>query len=295
MFDAQTHKAAVPPHDNTPIMEEMLRLRHELAQLLGYNSYAEVSLLDKTAPSVSAVEALIFDLRDKCLAISKVEMAEVADFALKHGQEEPLEEFDIAYWTQQLRQARYNFDGEQLKPYFPMTKVLSGLFDFVLELFGIRVEPADGVQETWHPDVQFFQMRAVEAPGEPVIAQFFMDPYARPGDKRHGCWNEVVVSRSKVLRTELASVRLPVFALMNTLTPPVDDKPVLMSHREVELLLHNFGYGLRAALSSADYTAASQPYGIEWDAVEIPSMFLRMFCTSRRKRHLVLISFQCPP
>ncbi|ETV95088.1 hypothetical protein H310_11371 [Aphanomyces invadans] len=99
MFDAHTHKAAVPPHDNTPIMEEMLRLRHELAQLLGYNSYAEVSLLDKTAPSVSAVEALIFDLRDKCLAISKVEMAEVADFALKHGQEEPLEAFDIAYWS----------------------------------------------------------------------------------------------------------------------------------------------------------------------------------------------------
>ncbi|CAK4460972.1 unnamed protein product [Aphanomyces euteiches] len=136
-------------------------------------------------------------------------------------------------------------------------------------------------EETWHPDVQYYQIRATEEPGEPVIAQFYLDLYARPGEKRSGAWIEVVAGRSRVLRSEKAHVRLPVFALMFNYSPPVDDKPYLMTFVEVQSLFVMFGFGLRIGLTAAEHTAATRPHGIEWDAAGYSSQFMQNFCFHR--------------
>ncbi|CAK4628827.1 unnamed protein product [Aphanomyces euteiches] len=160
--------AGSPPYDNTPVLLEMLQLRQECANLLGYSTFAEMNLADKMAPTVDVVQETLRELRDKCFAVASVEMLELQAFAASHGQTAPLEPWDINYWVERMRKEKYNLSEELIQSYFPLPTVLTNMFEFISKLFGVRIEPADGL-ETWHPDVQTYQIRAIEQPDEPVV------------------------------------------------------------------------------------------------------------------------------
>ncbi|CAK4090523.1 unnamed protein product [Aphanomyces euteiches] len=262
------------PFDNTPVIREMLQLRQEKAHLLGYATFAEMNLADKMAPSVDIVQEMLCELWDKCHDVAVVEMLELKTFAKSHGQTTPLGAWDVQYWMGQMRKERYAIDPEIIEAYFPLSSVLPRMFAFLSKLFGICIETAQESEETWHPDVEYYEIRAMDQPGEPVIAQFYLDLYSRPGEKMSGGWIEVVAARSRVLRSEKTNVRIPVFALMFNYSPPVDGKSCLLSLSEVQELFVVFGFGLRIALTAAEYTATSRPHGIEWDAVGFSSQFL---------------------
>ncbi|KAH9116536.1 hypothetical protein LEN26_012873 [Aphanomyces euteiches] len=272
---AQRLIASSEPHDNTPVIQEMLQLRQEKAQLLGYTTFAEMNLADKMAPSVQVVQETLRELRDNCFAIAAVEVDEVNAFAEVHGQTAPVETWDIKYWVERMRKEKYAIDDEVIRPYFPLSTVLPRIFEFLTKLFGISIETADESEETWHPDVLFYQIRAKEQPGEPVIAQFYLDLFARPGEKMKMSWIEVVASRSRVLQSDKNNVRIPVFALMFNYLPPA------RCYLNVSNLFVVLGFGLRIGLTSADHTEASRPHGIEWDVVGFSSQFMRNFSYHR--------------
>ncbi|KAH9128997.1 hypothetical protein AeMF1_000914 [Aphanomyces euteiches] len=268
--------------DNRPIMEEILALRHERAELLGFNSFAELSLAMKMAPSVLSVTQMINDLRDAAYPTAERELRALHEYAVAHGQSEPLEASDFEYWREQLRQETVVLDSEAMKEYFPQARVLDGMFELATELFGIRVESGDASVETWHPDVKFFQIRALERPGEPAIAYFYFDPYARPGQKRVGSWTEMFVTRSKLFGTPETPVRLPVFSIVNNQFPPVDENaPSLMSIDDILHLFRNFGHGFRIALTQAEYGLASHFNGVEMEALELAPNLWQYFCYNR--------------
>ncbi|CAK4071974.1 unnamed protein product [Aphanomyces euteiches] len=160
--------AGSPPYDNTRVLLEMLQLRQERANLLGYSTFAEMNLADKMAPTVDVVQETLRELRDKCFAVASVEMLELQAFAAAHGQTAPLEPWDINYWVERMRKEKYDLSEELIQSYFPLPTVLTNMFEFISKLFGVRIEPADGL-ETWHPDVQTYQIRAIEQPDEPVV------------------------------------------------------------------------------------------------------------------------------
>ncbi|RHY39973.1 hypothetical protein DYB34_012726 [Aphanomyces astaci] len=259
LYGAFVSKASTPPYDNAPVIQEMLQLRQSRARLLGFRTFADLSLQDKMAPSVAVVEDMLRDLCDKVLPLARAELDEVQVFAAAHGHVPPLAQWDISYWSEKLRKDRYEVDDESIKPYFPFARA------------------ADGLEETWHPDVRYFQIRAMDEPSTPVIGHFYVDPYTRPGQKNAGTWCDTIVSRSKVLRTDKAPVRLPVFSLSCNQPPPVDAASSgLMAFGGVQNLFHTFGYGLRDVFTSAEYTAASSADGIEYDAIEIAPQFLSL-------------------
>ncbi|CAK4165428.1 unnamed protein product, partial [Aphanomyces euteiches] len=287
--------ASTEPFDNMPVIQEMLQLRQEKARLLGYATFAEMSLADKMAPSVDVVQEMLCELWDKCVDVATVEMQELTAFAKARGQTTPIETWDYPYWYSrpifpamshcvrvgEMCKEKYAIDPEIIDAYFPLSSVLPRMLDFLSKLFGISIETAEESEETWHPDVQYYQIRAVEQPGQPVIAQFYLDLYARPGEKKSASWIEVVAARSRILRSEKSNVRIPVFALMFSYPPPVDGKSFLLSIADVQYLLSTFGFGLRIALTAGEYTATSRPHGIEWDAVGFSSQFLVNVCYHR--------------
>ncbi|CAK4165114.1 unnamed protein product [Aphanomyces euteiches] len=283
--------AGSPPYDNTRVLLEMLQLRQERANLLGYSTFAEMNLADKMAPTVDVVQETLRELRDKCFAVASVEMLELQAFAAAHGQTAPLEPWDINYWVERMRKEKYDLSEELIQSYFPLPTVLTNMFEFISKLFGVRIEPADGL-ETWHPDVQTYQIRAIEQPDEPVVSQFYLDLYARPGEKKTNGWIEVVVARSRVLRSEKAPVRLPVFALMFNYPRPVDDKPCLLTSVDTETMFAVLGFGLRIGLTGAEYTATGRPHGIEWDAVGFSSQFMRNFRFHRETMQSISSHFE---
>ncbi|KAF0685909.1 Aste57867_22262 [Aphanomyces stellatus] len=273
--------ASQPPHDNVPVIHEILCLRKEQAQLLGLDSFAELSLATKMAPSVEAVETMIESLQGEFLAASKAEIASLEAFATTHGQPEQLQAWDIAYWSEQVQRADFDFKEEDVAQYFPLQRVLDAIFELTKQLFGVRIEMADGKVDTWHPDVHFFEMRAMDEPGEPVIAAFYLDLFARPGEKIRGAWMEAFVNRSEVFGTETMHVRVPVYCLGVNLTQPTYDGPCLMTVRDLTLLFNVFGYGLRMALTCANYTASSSPNVIEWDCFELTGELMKKFLFDR--------------
>ncbi|EQC34874.1 oligopeptidase A [Saprolegnia diclina VS20] len=279
LYRANATKASIAPHDNTQIINETLRLRQERAKLLGFASYAELSLATKMAPSVDDVNRMHNELRAKCRPIAVAELNQLAAYAAQHGQTTPLALWDVAYWTEKMRADLYTLDDEIIKPYFPLPKVLEGLFDLTSRLFGVTIEAADASVETWHDDVQFFNVRRADGAKE-ILASFFLDPYARPAEKNGGAWMNTCVGRSKLLGVN-GAVRIPVAYLICNQSPPVGDKPSLMNFREVETLFHEFGHGLQHMLTTVDYEGAAGINGVEWDAVELPSQFMENFCYHR--------------
>jgi oligopeptidase A len=269
LYRAYVTRASSGEHDNTEIIRRILVLRREQARLLGFATYAELSLASKMAPNVAAVERLLEQLRLASFEPARRDLDELRALARRHGSPEAddLQLWDVAFWAERLREERYDFTDEQLRPYFPLPHVLSGLFALAERLFGVRIAAADGEAETWHPDVRFF--RVADADGTPLAA-FFLDPYSRPAEKRGGAWMDECVGR----RRDAAGVRRPVAYLVCNQVPPVDGRPSLMTFDEVETLFHEFGHGLQHMLTTVDSGLASGIRNVEWDAVELPSQFM---------------------
>jgi oligopeptidase A len=259
--------------DNGEIMERILALRHELAQLLGFASFAERSLATKMARSTEEVLAFLNDLAGRSVDQARRELEEVRAFAREHHGVDQIEPWDLGYYSEKLRVHRYQISQEELRPYFPVSRVLTGLFGVAERLFGVNIEETQTF-ETYHPDVRFFEIR--DADTRQLRGQFYLDPFARP-NKRGGAWMDVCTNRLHTARYD----QIPVAYLVCNFTPPVGDKPSLLTHTEVETLFHEFGHGLHHMLTRVDYPAVAGINGVAWDAVELPSQFMENWCWER--------------
>ena len=279
LYKAFITRASSGELDNNPLIERILELRQELAQLLGFKTYAELSLASKMAQSVQAVESLLEELRGASYDAAVKELAELKAFAAAKGAAEAndLQHWDISFWAERQREEKFAFTAEELRPYFPLTQVLDSLFALVNYLFGVTVTPADGQAPVWHEDVRYFQI--ADETGNP-IAYFYLDPYSRPAEKRGGAWMDICINRGKIAENGVNTIRLPVAYLVCNQTPPVDGKPSLMTFNEVETLFHEFGHGLQHMLTKVDYPEAAGINNVEWDAVELPSQFMENWCVS---------------
>ena len=275
-------RASLGDCSNWPLIEEILRLRREQAQLLGYANWADVSLAEKMADSLNGVTSLLEELRVASYPAAQRELADLRDCARRHGAAEAddLQPWDLPYWAEILRRERFALDGEALRPWFPLPRVLEGLFALCNRLFGISIEAADGEAEVWEPSVRYFTIR--EGKGHPnagqAIASFFLDPYSRPGSKRGGAWMDVCLTRS---RSADGTPVLPVAYLVCNQSPPLADTPSLMTFDEVGTLFHEFGHGLQHMLTTIERPEAAGINNVEWDAVELPSQFMENWCYDR--------------
>ncbi|MCH2565645.1 MAG: M3 family metallopeptidase [Prochlorococcus sp. ALOHA_A2.0_51] len=277
LYKAHVSRASAGELNNQPLIEELLSLRLEQAQRLGYRNWAELSLASKMAEGVEAVEQLLDELRAAALPAAQKELIELEACAKKHGAPEAskLKPWDVNFWAERLRQERFDLDQEALRPWFPLPQVLEGLFGLCERLFGIRIQSADGEAPIWHQDVRYF--RVLDANGSDLAA-FYLDPYSRPASKRGGAWMDECLIRSKSLEGQSI---LPVAYLICNQTPPQAETPSLMSFDEVETLFHEFGHGLQHMLTTVEYPQAAGINNVEWDAVELPSQFMENWCLDR--------------
>ncbi len=271
IYRAQIVRASEPPYDNNPLIKEILALRAEKAKLLGFKTFAELSLARKMAPGVDAVVKLEETIRTAAWPHAQKELKELQAFANSNGHVGELAHWDVAFWSERMREKTFGFTDEDLRAYFPQPRVLDGLFSLVQRIFGIRVEAADGDADVWHPDVRFFKIFDQH---NQQIAAFYLDPYSRPAEKRGGAWMNDCRGRCVID----GKTQTPVAYLVCNSTPPVGDKPALLGFREVETLFHEFGHGLQHMLTKVDYLDVSGINGVEWDAVELPSQFMENWC-----------------
>lgn len=253
-------------HDN---IENIMRLRAEEAELLGYESYAHLSLATKMANDPQEVIKFLVDLAKKSKAQGQKEMQELQEFALESGLEGDLEPWDVAFYSQKLCQEKYSYDPQELRPYFGVSKVVSGLFECTERLFNVSFRPRFGV-DVWHEDVNCYDI--YDRFGS-KMGTFYMDLFAREG-KRGGAWMDECMSRR--YRSD-GSLQLPVAYLVCNFTPPMNGKESLLTHDEVVTLFHEFGHGLNQLLTRIDIADVSGINGVPWDAVELPSQFLENF------------------
>ena len=275
LYRAHVTRASSGDEDNTPLIARILELRREQAALLGYPSFAELSLASKMAPDVDAVRRLLEELRVASFDAARADLEDLRALARERGAPEAAElcRWDLPFWSERLREERFAYTDEELRPYFPLPRVLDGLFRLAERLFGVRIVASDGDAPVWHPDVRFF--RVTDADGRPRAA-FFLDPYSRPVEKQGGAWMDECVGKSA-----LFPERLPVAHLVCNGSPPVDGKPSLMSFDEVETLFHEFGHGLQHMLTAVPYGFVAGISRVEWDAVELPSQFMENWCYQR--------------
>lgn len=253
--------------DNSALITETLALRHELAQLLGFNNYAERSLATKMAESTQQVLDFLNELAQKSRPLAERDIQALRDFAAMQGCMD-LQPWDMTYYSEKLRVEKYAISQEELRPYFPAERVINGMFDVVKRLYDIDIVQV-AVFDSWHPDVRFYH---IFKNGE-KIASFYLDLFARE-HKRGGAW----MADCRVRRKTDTGTQLPVAFLTCNFTPPVGDTPSLLTHDEVTTLFHEFGHGLHHMLTQIDVAAVSGINGVAWDAVELPSQFLENWC-----------------
>ena len=267
-FATRAAEFGKPEWDNTPLIAKILDKRAELAGLLGYGSFAGVSLATKMAASPSEVIAFLEDLAARAKPFAERDMAELAAFARSELDLAEIRAWDVAWVSEKLRQKRYAFSETEVKRYFPEDAVLAGLFRVIETLYGVRLKP--GRAQTWHPDVKFF---AIEDAGGALVGQFYLDLYAREA-KRGGAWMDDARNRRRLPE----GVQTPVTFLTCNFSAPVGDRPAFFTHDEVITLFHEFGHGLHQLLTRVDELGVSGLAGVEWDAVELPSQFMENFC-----------------
>ena len=289
LYRAYVTRASSGELDNTEIIERILVLRHEMAEILGFACFAELSIDSKMAPDITAVEGLLEELRTASIESARSDLDALRDYSTERATEkaaersetgrtspvQTIELWDVAFFAERLREARFDYSEETLRAYFPLPQVLEGLFALAKRLFGVSIVSADGETSVWHPDVRFFRVFAEGREEEGAIAAFFLDPYSRSGDKRGGAWMGECIGRSG------DRLRTPVAYLVCNQTPPVDGRPSQMSFDEVLTLFHEFGHGLQHMLTRVEYGLASGIRNIEWDAVELPSQFMENWCYHR--------------
>jgi len=254
-----------PEFDNTQVMEEILSLRHEMAQLLGFKNYAELSLASKMAPDVETVDKFLVDLAEHARTPASKEIAELKTIAIQDGIFE-LQPWDTGYYSEKLKQQQFNLSQESLKPYFPAPKILQGLFSIVNRLYGINIVEREA--PLWHPDARYYEL---EDQGN-VVGGFYLDLYARSG-KRGGAWMSGFRSRMQTRQ----GLQKPICYMVCNFTPAVGDQPALLTHDEVNTLFHEFGHGLHHLLTEVDHIAVAGTHGVDWDAVELPSQFMEFW------------------
>ncbi len=266
-----------PELDNTALIQRILELRREEARLLGYENFAEVSLVPKMAESVPQVLSFLRDLALKAKPFAQKDIAELRDFARQELGLEALESWDIGYASEKLLQARYAFSEQEVKQYFTEDKVLAGLFHVVETLFGVCLKPDNA--PIWHEEVRFFR---IETPAGELIGQFYLDLYARE-TKRGGAWMDEAIARRRIVQNTIAGIQKPVAYLNCNFSRPVGEKngklrPATFTHDEVTTLFHEAGHGLHHLLTRVEELGVSGIHGVEWDAVELPSQFLENYC-----------------
>jgi len=255
--------------DNSPLIQDILALRREEAQLLGYANFAEVSLVPKMAESPDKVIAFLRDLAAKARPFALQDVADLKAFAAEHlGLDDP-QAWDWPYIGEKLKEARYSFSEQEVKQYFTAPKVLAGLFKIIETLFEVSILPDRA--PVWHPAVQFYRIERQGA----LVGQFYLDQPARNG-KRGGAWMDDV--RARWLRPDNGQLQSPVAHLVCNFAEGVDGKPALLTHDDVTTLFHEFGHGLHHMLTQVNERDVSGINGVEWDAVELPSQFMENFC-----------------
>jgi oligopeptidase A len=249
--------------DNNPIIEEILPLRHELAQLLGFQSFADYALATRMAKSSKQVLVFLTDLARRCLPAARQEFSDLEEFAGRK-----LQAWDLAFYSEKLQERRFKVSQEALRPYFPLPKVLGGLFALTQRLYGINIRERPDVS-VWHPSVKYYDLE--DSRGE-ALAGFYLDPYSR-AEKRSGAWMDECIA-AKALPSGNA---LPVAQLVCNFAAPVGTAPSLLTHEEVTTLFHEFGHGLHHMLTRVAYPSIAGINGVAWDAVELPSQFMENF------------------
>ena len=246
--------------DNSPIIENILQRRHEAATLLGFPHYAAFSLATKMARSAEEVRAFLEKLADYCVPVARAELAELERFAGR-----ALDAWDVPFYAERLQRELHDISDEELRPYFPLARVLDGLFDVAGRLYGLKIRESSA--PVWDPEVRFFEIRNED--GE-AIGSFYVDPYAR-ANKRSGAWMDECLGRLEFMGRRV----LPVAYLVCNFLPPVAGRPALLTHDEVVTLFHEFGHGLHHLLTRVRYPSLAGINGVPWDAVELPSQFMR--------------------
>ena len=257
-----------PQWDNAPLIAKIVPQRRELAQLLGYRDFAEVSLVPKMAESASQVLAFLDDLARRARPFAERDVEELREFSRTELGIPELQAWDVAYASEKLRLKRYSFSDQEVKQYFPEDIVVRGLFRVAETLYGVKI--VESQAPVWHPDVRFFEVRD---PNGTAIGQFYLDLYARE-TKRGGAWMDDAISR----RRRAERIQIPVAYLNCNFSRPVGVKPALFTHDEVLTLFHEFGHGLHHLLTQVEDLGVSGISGVEWDAVELPSQFMENFC-----------------
>lgn len=260
--------------DNSPLILRILHLRQEQARLLGFENFAGLSLQSKMAPSVDAIEQLLTTISTAAATPGQKDLDDLRQLAQRHGQYDELRPWDIMFWAERLKEERLGLREDELRPYFPLPHVLDALFSLILDLFGVAIVSRDNVP-TWHKDVTYYDI--IDESGV-EIGGLFLDPYARPEEKRGGAWMSELVGRSAVCASAGEEVRLPIAYVNCNQRPPLDEQPSLMSFQEMTTLFHEFGHALQHTLTGIDHGFVSGISNIEWDAVELPSQFMENWC-----------------
>jgi oligopeptidase A len=269
--------------DNTEIMKQILAARKNLAEVLGYPNYAELSLVQKMAKKPEDVIHFLNALALASVQKAHEEFNELKKFTKEHYGIEDLHAWDIGYYSEKLREFQFQFSQEEVRPYFPEDQVLSGLFTIVQKLFGIEVKEVDEV-DVWHPDVRFFDVFGSN--GE-LKGQFYLDLYARP-NKRGGAW----MDECRVRRLTNNQLQTPIAYLTCNFSRPNGNDPALFSHEDVQTLFHEFGHGLHHLLTKINYPDVSGINGVPWDVVELPSQFLENWCWEKPALDLIAKHYQ---
>ncbi len=269
--------------DNSEKIEQILTLRAEKAQLLGFDSYADLSVVPKMVESPQQVLDFLNNLADKAVPVARAEFQELKTFAQESLGMDDVAAWDVAYVSDRLKKQLHDVSDEELKPYFPADKAIPGMFAVVGKLFGLSIEPIEDV-DVYHPDVRLYGIKDSQGRAR---GEFYLDNYARE-NKRGGAWMDVCATRQRVGE----SVQQPIAYLTCNLTPPVGDDPALLTHMEVTTLFHEFGHGLHHMLTQVETAGVSGINGVEWDAVELPSQFLENWCWERESIDLISGHYQ---
>jgi len=260
--------------DNTPLIPQILKLRAEEAKMLGYASYAELSLASKMANSPAQILKFLRELAQHARPLAERDLGELREFAQAKLGLKDLQSWDIPYASEKLRQQRYAFSEQDVKQYFPEDAVIAGMFNVVKKIYGLSLQASSA--PVWHESVRFFDVRDAESK---LIGQFYMDLYAR-NSKRGGAWMDDAISRRRIMPSMHVplGIQTPVAYLNCNFSPPLGDKQALFTHDEVITLFHEFGHGLHHLLTEVEDLGVSGISGVEWDAVELPSQFMENFC-----------------
>lgn len=278
IYTAFVTRASVAPWDNSQIMVEMLNLRKELAQILGFATYANYSLATKMADAPQQVLDFLRDLAARTKPIAQREVEELKSFAAEQQGMSALEMWDIPYYSEKLRQHQYALSQETLRPYFPFPQVLNGFFQVLQRLYGLRVEKSKKALDVWHQDVEFYEVYDEQ---NVPRGEFYLDPYSRSG-KRGGAWMGHHTERTRLAE----GLQLPVAYLNCNFAPPTQQHPSLLTHQEVQTLFHEFGHGLHHILTQIDVPSVAGISGVAWDAVELPSQLMENWCWEREALNL---------